>query len=353
MLKELSKHMMRTISKHEDAMDDTPQSKGGRVRAARLSKSERSAIASNAARARWDEAANLPKATHMGTLKIDDAEIPCAVLSDGTRLLTQAGFLGALGRSTKPKGRSQQATDGLPPFLATKSLETLISQEIVETTAPIAFVTPTGGKALGHRAELLPKVCDLFLEARQAGLLTKQQQSIAEKCEMLVRSLAKVGIVALVDEATGFQHDRDRDELHRLLSIYLSEERLAWAKRFPDEFYKQIYRLKGWAWPVGKAKTPLLGHITNDLVYERLPAGVAERLREKNPIDEETKRRRWKHHQFLSEDVGQPDLRDHLLQLIPIMKISKNWPSFKRHLEIAFPKSGSQIDMDFEDVETN
>ncbi|MCO5056674.1 MAG: P63C domain-containing protein [Rhizobiaceae bacterium] len=324
---------------------DTPQSKGGKARADKLTPEERREIARQAAEARWAEAASLPKATHIGTLKIGDAEIPCAVLSDGTRLLTQAGFLGALGRSTKPKGRSQQVTDGLPPFLATKSLKSLITNEIIETTVPIAFITLTGGKALGYKAELLPKVCDLFMEARSQGLLTAQQMSIAESSEMLVRALAKVGIVALVDEATGFQAERDRDALHRLLSAYLVEERLAWAKRFPDEFYRQIYRLKGWGWPVGKAKTPYLGHITNDVVYDRLPEGVLPKLRELNPTIEETKRRRHKHHQFLSEDVGQPDLRDHILQILPIMKISKDWKTFKRHLDIAFPKSGTQIEM--------
>lgn len=327
----------------------SPQSKGGQARADRLSPDERRAIATQAAQARWAEAANLPKATHMGTLQIGDAEIPCAVLSDGRRLLTQAGFLGALGRSTKPKGRSQQATSGLPPFLATKSLRPLITQEIVDATEPVAFVTTTGGKALGYSAELLPKVCDLFLEARSLGLLTPQQASIAESSEVLVRSLAKVGIVALVDEATGFQNDRDRDALHKLLSAYLVEERLAWAKRFPDEFYKQIYRLKGWAWPVKNAKTPLLGHITNDIVYERLPEGVLPRLRELNPTDEASKRRRHKHHQFLSVEVGQPDLRDHILQILPIMKISKDWKSFKRHLDIAFPKAGEQIELDIDE----
>lgn len=324
---------------------NTPQSKGGKARADKLTSEERSEIASQAAKARWAEAAGLPKATHMGNLRIGDAEIPCAVLSDGTRLLTQAGFLGALGRSTKPKGRSQQATDGLPPFLATKSLKPLITQEIIDATVPIAFITTTGGKALGFKAELLPKVCDLFLEARNLDLLTLQQSSIAESSEMLVRALAKVGIVALVDEATGFQVDRDRDELHRLLSVYLSEERLAWAKRFPDEFYRQVYRLKGWKWPVGKAKTPYLGHITNDVVYERLPEGVLPKLRELNPTQEDSKRRKFKHHQFLSHDVGQPDLRDHILQILPIMRISKDWRSFKRHLDIAFPKAGSQSDM--------
>jgi hypothetical protein len=202
---------------------------------------------------------------------------------------------------------------------------------------------------LGFKAELLPKVCDIFLQARAENLLTTQQLPIAEKCEMLVRALAKVGIVALVDEATGFQSERERDELHRLLSVYLAEERLAWAKRFPDEFYKQIYRLKNWKWPVGKAKTPYLGHITNDVVYDRLPPGVLDKLRELNPTDEETKRRKWKHHQFLSPEVGQPDLRDHILQILPIMKISKDWNAFKRHLEIAFPKMGTQGDL-LEDI---
>jgi len=322
-------------------------SRGGKKRAERLSSAERKEIAQRAAHARWSETASLPKATHTGSLRMGDSVIPCARLSDGTRLLTQEGFLGALGRSTKPKGRSQQVTDGLPPFLATKSLKTLISNEIISSTVPIAFVTPKGGKALGFRAELLPKVCDLFLQARTEGLLTTQQLPIADKCEILVRALAQVGIVALVDEATGFQAERDRDELHKLLSVYLVEERLAWAKRFPDEFYRQIYRLKAWKWPVGRAKTPYLGHITNDVVYERLPEGVLPKLRELNPVMEDSGRRKFKHHQFLSTDVGQPDLRDHIIQLLPIMRISKDWRTFKKHLDLAFPKTGTQGEMDF------
>jgi hypothetical protein len=127
------------------------------------------------------------------------------------------------------------------------------------------------------------------------------------------------------------------------LAAYLSDERLAWAKRFPDEFYKQIYRLKGWKWPVtGRAKPPILGHITNDIVYDRLPPGVLDALRKKNPKDDDTKRRKWRHHQFLSQDFGQPDLRDHLLQIIAVARISKSWETFKRNVDEAFPKAGSQ-----------
>ncbi len=332
--------------------DDSPQSKGGKARALKLSDTERSRIASDAAAMRWAKAAKLPKATHTGTLKIGDAEIPCAVLSDGTRLLTQAGFLGALGRSTKPKGRSQQVTDGLPPFLATKSLKDLITNEIIDATVPVAFITPTGGKALGHKAELLPKVCDLFLQARTDGRLTTQQFPIAEKCEILVRALAKVGIVALVDEATGFQYERQRDELHRLLAVYLSAEKLAWAKRFPDEFYRQLYRLKKWPWPTGRAKTPLVGKLTNKLVYERLPEGVLDELRKRNPTEQGTGRRKYKHHQFLSLDIGQPDLRDHLLQLVAVMRVSRDWRAFENNFDTAFPKKGTQINMELEHDDT-
>lgn len=329
-------------------MDDSHQSRGGKARAEKLSPDERRVIARQAARARWTEAAALPQATHTGTLRIGDAEIPCAVLSDGTRLLTQAGFLEALGRSVKPKGRSQQVADDLPPFLATRSLSSLIDQRIRDATVPVIFRTATGGKAFGYKADLLPMVCDLFLEARRANLLTTQQSAIAEKCEMLVRALAKVGIVALVDEATGFQEERDRDALHRLLAVYLSEEKLAWAKRFPDEFYKQLYRLKGWRWPTGRARTPLVGHITNKIVYERLPTGVLTELQHRNPTEPGTGRRKWKHHQFLSEDIGQPDLRDHLLQLVAVMRASKDWKAFERNFDAAFPQSGTQMDLELE-----
>jgi hypothetical protein len=332
----------------KDTKDPTPQSKGGKARAEKMSAESRSAIASLAASARWNAISQLPKATHGSAdhpLRIDDIEIPCYVLEDGTRVLSQRGTLGGLGLSQGSSGGT--GADRLAGFVKGKGISPFVSSNLMALIDnPIRFRHPTGGSlAFGYPATILPEICEAVLSARQAGVLQKQQMHIAEQCEALVRAFAKVGIVALVDEATGYQASRDRDDLHRLLSIYLSEERLAWAKRFPDEFYKQIYRLKGWGWPVGKAKTPLLGHITNDVVYERLPTGVIEQLRELNPKIEETKRRKHKLHQFLSAEVGQPDLRDHILQIIPIMKISKDWGTFKRHLDVAFPKVGTQFDI--------
>ena len=209
--------------------DAVGRAKGGKARALSLTKEQRSEIAKKAAQARWSNDQDLPQAAFDGVIKVGDAEIPCAVLEDGTLPLTQAGFLGALGRSPKPKGRSQQVADGLPPFLSTVSIKPLITKEIEDTTVPVVFRTTTNSKALGYRAELLPKVCDLFLQARFKGWLTTQQQGIADKCEILVRGLAQTGIVALIDEATGYQEVRPKDALQQYLEKIIRKELAVWA----------------------------------------------------------------------------------------------------------------------------
>lgn len=334
-------------------MSSNPQSDGGKARAAKLTKEQRSEIARKGAEKRWEAEKALPKATHGSTdspLRIGDAEIPCYVLEDGRRVLSMRGMIGALGMSGGSSGGGEG--DRLVKFADGKVISQFVTESLEQKISnPIRFRSPHGGGSVtGYNAEILPEICDAVLSARQAGALQKQQLHIAQQCEELVRSFAKVGIVALVDEATGYQAERDRDELHRILEAYLAEERLAWAKRFPDEFYRQIYRLKNWAWPPrGRAKPPVLGHITNDIVYDRLPPGVLTELQRRNPVKEDTKRRQWKHHQFLTEDFGQPDLRDHLLQVIAVMRVSRTWDGFKRNFDDAFPKPGTQIEMQLEE----
>lgn len=328
--------------------------KGGKARAEKLSKEERSRIASLAAKKRWQDEKAVPQATHGSPdrpLKIGDAELECYVLENGTRLISQRGMYRGMGFSRGgARGESEAKVIGpdLPRFAAQNWIKPFLSAELASAIAhPIQFKTLSGARAYGYPATVLADFCDAVLEARVSGETTYRQAGIVQRCEMLVRGFARVGIVALVDEATGYQEERDRDELHRLLEAYLVEERLAWAKRFPDEFYRQIYRLKKWSWPpLGRGRPQVIGHITNDIVYDRLPPGVLDELKRRNPVREETKRRQWKHHQFLSQDFGMPDLRDHLLQVIAIMRVSKTWDGFKRNINDAFPKPGSQIQMD-------
>ena len=331
--------------------EESKQSLGGKARAVKLSQEERTSIASSAAKARWaKESEALSKATHRGELAIGDIRIPCAVLENGKRVISEHGITTALGSrsgaSKKLKRELQEDGITVPIFLAPPRLKEFITEDLV--SGPLEPITykDKQRKVIGYSADALPVICDIWLKAREAGCLQKQQLQKAQNAEILMRGLAHVGIVALVDEATGYQAERDRSELHKILSVYLADERLKWAKRFPDEFYKQIYRLKNWKWPNKGKRSPYVGKITNSIVYEKLPPGVLEELQHRNPTKEGSGRRKWKHHQFLSEDIGQPDLRDHLMQLIALMRISPDWPTFENHLNLAFPNSGDQMALD-------
>lgn len=287
---------------------------------------------------------NPPKAAYEGELKIGEMTIPCAVLEDGTRLLTLSGFMRALGRARQAKGRQYYDGDvNLPAFLTAKNLKSFIPKELEVTSSQIEFRPLTGGRAYGYRAELLPKVCDVFLDAEKAEALRHDQVHIAAQAHILIRGLAHTGIAALVDEATGYQEVRDRHALQAILDAYLQKEFAAWAKRFPDEFYEQMFRLRGWQWRGMKVNRPqVVGKYTNDLVYERLAPGILKELEERNPKVSRGERQS-KHHQWLTEDVGHPALAQHLYGLIGFMRASEDWEQFYHLIQKAYPKKGSTL----------
>src|SRR6185312_12331137 len=268
------------------------KSKGGKARAAALTQAERKEIAQRAAVARWH--GDLPGATHEGELRIADFTLHCAVLDDGRRVLSERGVLRALGihyggaQFKRGLVEGPGDTDGdavrLPMFVAGVNLRPFIDNELlVLLTQPIRYRLLQGGRpGRGLEATLIPKVCEVWLKARDAKALRANQLRIAARADMLVRGLARTGIIALVDEATGYQEVRDRFALQAILDAYLSRELAAWAKRFPDEYFHEIIRLRGWAWDelrlkAGKGMGPrVIGKYTNDLVYARLAPGVLE-----------------------------------------------------------------------------
>jgi len=324
------------------------KARGGIARANSLTSDQRKEIASKAAQARWDS--TIPKATHEGVLHFGQVEIPCAVLGDGRRVLTQSGFMRALGRARQAKGRQYYDGDvNMPAFLTAKNLKPFISNDLEVTSSQIEFRTLSGIKAFGYSAELLPSVCDVFLDAETAGVLTHMQKHIAEQAKMLIRGLARVGVVALVDEATGYQEVRDRQALQAILDQYLKKELAAWAKRFPDEFYFEMFRLKGWPLNPMKVKRPgVVGKYTNNLVYERLAPGILEELEKRNPKDERGNRR-GKHHQLLTDEVGHPALAQHLYAVIGAMRAHVSWDEFLRFMNRAYPKKNETLELALND----
>ena len=137
----------------------------------------------------------------------------------------------------------------------------------------------------------------------KADRLQKQQEHIVAQCEILVRGFAIVGINALVDEATGYQDVRDRQALAEILKKYIDGELYKWTETFPLALYKEMFRLKGWAWDNGKMPS-VVGHYTNDLVYDRLAKGMLEELKRVNPKDAVTGRRKHRNYQFSNTRNG-------------------------------------------------
>jgi hypothetical protein len=287
------------------------------------------------------------KALYFNDLKIGDSVFKAAVLEDKTRVLTRATFIRAIGRTGKAKGgRAYDDEFKMPVFLTANNLKPFIPDELVENSAPVLFKYKNT-QYIGYRAELLPQVCGVFIDADEADALNKMQEPIAKKCHILLRGLATVGIIALIDEATGYQYDRDRDELNKILEAYISKELIQWTKRFPDEFYKEIFRLHGWEYNPMTVKRPsYVGKLTNKLIYEKLPPGVLVELKNKNPKDDKG-RRKHRHHQFLTDDIGNPHLEKQLVAVTTLLKVAPQWSSFKRNFARAFPDGPEQIEMGF------
>lgn len=285
----------------------------------------------------------IKKAAYDGVVKIGDSEIDCAVLEDGTRVISERAFSRALG--TKRGGahwvRKRKLPDGakLPVFLSASKLKSFIPEDLaMALSEPIVYVGTKGGKANGVEAKWIPKILEVWLNAHDAGVLVSTQEAMAKKAQILMRGLAHVGIIALVDEATGYQDARTKDALAKILEQYIAEELRKWLKTFPDDFYKQLFRLKGWQYSPKSVKRPaVVGKITNNLVYDRLAPGVRQELERKNP-KLPTGRRKVHHHRWLSEDVGHPKLREHLAAVIALMKAAAKWDDFKRMLERSLPK---------------
>lgn len=289
------------------------------------------------------------EATHRGKLTIGPVSIPCAVLRDGTRVLSENGIANALGgRSGAAKRlKTAAAEEGahIPVFLASKSLTPYISNELLDGPLKPIIYQSGGESVVGYQAEALPEICNIWLQARQDDKLDDQQKDRAQAAEILMRGLATVGIIALIDEATGYQDTRDREALQAILDKYLRKEFAAWAKRFPDAFYREIFRLRGWSWSAMSVARPgVVGRYTNDIVYERLAPGILEELQRLNPTYEDGGRSK-KHHQYLTDDIGHPALAQHLHAVIGLMRASATWEQFKSLLDRAFPKKGAQLDL--------
>jgi P63C domain len=222
-----------------------------------------------------------------------------------------------------------------------------ISSDLMDVLDPVEFINKRGQKAQGYRVELLQLVCETYLDARKAGVLTQSQERVAEQSEILLRGFARLGIIGLVDEATGYQRDRATDALAKILEQFIAKELQPWVKTFDNEFYEQMFRLRGLDFPKDTVKRPqYFGHLTNDIIYRRLAPGVIEELKRTEPKTASGKRK-GTIQQRLSPDLGHPKLREHLASVTTIMDLSEDYTDFMRKLDRRHPRFNENLSFDF------
>ena len=288
------------------------------------------------------------KILHEGVLNIGDTIIPCYVLEDGTRVLSGSAMQNALKLQDETDNRSGTR---LARYLGQKSLEPFIYKGKEQGHYDPIICYKGEQKINGYEATILADICEAFLEARNTIELSTRQKIIADQCEILIRGFARVGITALVDEATGYQYERERNALQVILQAYINEELLKWQKMFPDTFYYQIFRLNKWDYTVrGINKRPsIIGKWTNKLIYEQLPKGVLEELKVKTPKSPEGNYTA-RFFQSLTPDIGHPELTSQIYKVIGVMQISNNWNDFISNFNRMISRESGQMEIDFDDI---
>lgn len=339
------------------------RSRSGHARAASLTPEERSEIARMGAAARWspkrvleptDPSDQLPvypgddevlqpvdelvEAKWKGTLRVLDIEIPCYVLSNGQRVIGRTAATEAL-TGIKGGGAFEKyiGVVALRPFInLTDVQERMVSFRLPEVDGLERAVK-------GLPADLWIDVCQGFVRAIEAQTrgdanLTSRQLDMAIKASMFLSSCARIGLDALIDEATGYQYERAEDALQVKLNAYLEKEMRPWEKTFPDELWKEFGRLTGWKGSVSQ-RPKYWGKLVMELVYGYLDPDVAEWLKTNAPAPRAGKN----YHQWLSSQFGLQRLIEHIWKLIGIAQTCETMSDLRDRMAELHGKQAVQL----------
>lgn len=283
-------------------------------------------------------------ATHRGILPIGGLQLECYVLESGKRVFAKRGMARAIGLKSEGGNAFLKTLSG-------KRVGSEISDELRDSLEnPIVFNIQGADPGHGYEAETLVEVCKAIVRADKAGKLTEKQQSMAHQASAIVNALAKVGIVALIDEATGYQTERGPEALSLLVDAYIEQEKREWEKEFPDDLYITLNKVYGSDPYVTKAggsivinKPQHFGNFTNRYIYGPLESGeVLKELQRLAPKMKVTGSRKDKLHQFLNKGYGLEKMRAQRQEVLTMLKLSDDIDDFKRLYEKRFGASEDQ-----------
>lgn len=273
-----------------------------------------------------------PRAIHWGELSLGDDAASCYVLDDGRRVISRTGATDVL---TARKGGGN-----LESYIEAASLSEYLPRDLHDQWIDFEIPEVTNKRVRGMTAETFLDLCTAYVRARDEGIvtLTPRQIEIAIKASMVLTAVAKVGLIALIDEVTGYQYERAQDALTMKLRLYLEEEMRQWEKTFPDELWVQFARLTGKPGPITQ-RPKYWGKLVMELVYGYLDPDVADWLKKNAPEP----RHGRNYHQWLSSQYGLRKLVEHLWKLIGMAQACDSMGELRRRLAETYGREPYQF----------
>jgi len=348
------------MSEHQEQFHAERASKGGAARMQKLSREERGKLARTAANARWEKTKNqaltnqagkdvsreddsLPVAKYPGELNIVGTKIPVYVLSNGQRVIARIAATEMLtGIERQADLESYLRASALKPFI---DAESVVARMVSFRLADVDMLKQ---QVKGLPSDLFIEICRAYVDALKRSedpsaevTLTPRQRGMAMRAGIFLAACAKVGLDALIDEATGYQYIRPEDALALKLKLYLEEEMRKWEKTFPDQLWEQFGRLTNWKGRVNQ-RPKYWGQLVMKLIYEYLDPDVAQWLRDNAPKP----MRGQNYHQWLSSQYGLKKLVEHIWKVIGIASVCSDIEELKRQMERLYgKKAGFQFEL--------
>jgi len=291
----------------------------------------------------------IPKATHWGDLDIAGTKIPCYVLSTGDRVFSLKGVVVGLIE-----------TDGgqLAEYLKVRALQPHLPPDLMPSEngdIPAFFRFDTGGEgvakyAVGIKVERFNDLIRAYSSAlvdhalsphdKTKIALTDRQLQIAQRAVRFQQATADVGLIALVDEATGYQYEREEDALQIKLRLYLEEDMRKWERTFPDQLWAEFGRLTNWKGTLHQ-RPKYWGKLIMELIYGYLDPDVAKWLKEHAPKPIKGQN----YHQWLSSQYGLKKLTEHIWLVVGMAAACENMPELRERMAERFGRHQVQLRM--------
>lgn len=276
-----------------------------------------------------------PFAKHRGILNLGNKEVDCYVLDTGERVISMSATVKAIANVDSGKISSYIGIKALQPYI---NSDTIVSQ-MIEFSIPGNPI-----KSRGMKAETFLEICSAYVSAMSdsPGQLTPKQLETAVNCAILVAACAKVGLIALIDEATGYQYEREADALQVKLRAFITEELRDWEKTFPDELWEEFGRLTNWQQSL-QQRPKYWGKLVLELIYDALDPDIANYLKSNKPKPKHGSN----YHQWLTEDVGVKALITHINQIIGIAKTCDTMKELREKVAHYYGKEPLQLTINY------